>query len=126
DVVTHFPKDLYIARVDTAAKSVSTVLHIRMQGSLRLTRGNCAPISPGGSRVAYINAVDDGTPWGTRILFAVDLDGHRETVITARADGIIVYDFDWIDDDRLLIRTCELVGGLSGISSWIYDLRGGR
>ncbi|MDQ7795127.1 MAG: hypothetical protein RDU89_12055, partial [bacterium] len=84
--------------------------------------------SPGGSRVAYINAVDDGTPWGTRILFAVDLDGHRETAITSPVAGTVVYDFDWIGDDRLLIRTREWGGEkrVREISSWIYDLRGGR
>lgn len=112
-------KDLSIIKLDLNNRKMDKIYERQMEGVLRIGP-TYYPFSPDGSKIGYINSVDDK---GTQILVVIDLNQNKETVLRqAPSKEDILYDFDWIDNNRLLIRT--LGKGDGDISSWVYELEG--
>ncbi|NGN93015.1 hypothetical protein G5C66_09735 [Nocardioides sp. KC13] len=78
----------YLARGDLAARSLTTVAdHVE-----------CPSLSPDGTRIAFKEAVDDGTRWTPAVL---DLATGERTVLTGETHSIDDQ-IEWLDDDTVL------------------------
>jgi len=101
-------------------KPIEGVLRQTMPPAFSATRRN---FSPDGSKLAYLYAPDSNET--VRHLVIVDLNTKEETFLkeVPSKDGVrtVFYDFDWLDNQRLLIRVSRNVDGMNEISSWVYS-----
>ena len=98
---------------------ISTELYRKIiDGGIRLSEANL--ISPDGTKIAYLFVPStDETKQNLAIAY---LESGKETVIEKAPKPGKIYDFAWLDNDRLLVYTRVVENGLSEISSWIYNV----
>ncbi|WP_328527067.1 hypothetical protein OG984_14830 [Nocardioides sp. NBC_00368] len=78
----------YLARGDLSARSLTTIAdHVE-----------CPSLSPDGTRIAFKEAVEDGTRWAPAVL---DLATGRRTVLAGETHSIDDQ-IEWLDDDTVL------------------------
>ncbi len=77
-------------------------------------------ISPNGMKIAYMYTPDGGY---TNYLVIVDLKTCKETLIKEAPTKEKIYNFCWLDDNRLLIHADKVTNGMHEVSSWIYKIR---
>ena len=56
----------------------------------------------------------------------VDLENNKETIIERMPTKETIYNFSWLDNNRLLIHAGKIVNGMHEVSSWIYNVEGGQ
>ncbi|MBE0447090.1 MAG: PD40 domain-containing protein [Actinobacteria bacterium] len=121
-MIAHTPdyeagKDIFVAKIG-ADKSL-----------IKLHKIDCSHLtydsvgfSPDGSKVVFAYMVDDR---GTENISVVDLNSKKELVLTdPPSRGHVLGDVKWLDNERLLIHTEEVINGVGEVSTWIYSLKG--
>jgi len=102
-------------------KSIEGALRQTMPPAFSATRRN---FSPDGSKLAYLYAPDsdETVPY----IAIVSLDTREETILkealSKDKERTVFYDFDWLDNQRLLVRISRVIDGMNEISSWIYKI----
>ncbi|MEQ2130681.1 hypothetical protein QTP99_12010 [Caldanaerobacter subterraneus KAk] len=113
-------RDICLAKVDLATKSVKEVYKKTLDGVLR----NSYSLNPDGFRLAFMYAPDSDDT--LQYLIVVNLNNKKETLIkrVPLPEGLktVLSSFDWLDDARLLVRVTKVIDGKNQISSWICDV----
>lgn len=78
-------------------------------------------MSPDGTRIAYLYAPDNNET--SQNLVIADLRSSKDTIIERAPTKETIYNFTWLDNNRLLIHAGKVVNGMDKISSWIYKIR---
>ncbi|MBP9019798.1 MAG: PD40 domain-containing protein [Bacteroidales bacterium] len=81
-------------------------------------------MSPDGTRIAYLYAPDKDET--SQNLVVADLRSGKETIIERVPTKETIYNFSWLDDNRLLIHADKVTNGMHEVSSWIYNIEGGQ
>jgi len=81
-------------------------------------------ISYDGTKIAYLYAPDKDET--SQNLMIVDLENNKETIIERMPTKETIYNFSWLDNNRLLIHAGKIVNGMHEVSSWIYNVEGGQ
>lgn len=121
------PKTVCIAKISFSDFSTTKIYEKTIGGALRevLPGTTYRPrgyFAPDGSRLAYLFAPDTGET--AQQIAIVDLAAKKEVILkealSKEGARAVLYDFDWLDGRRLLVRVSRVVNGMSEISSWIY------
>jgi dipeptidyl aminopeptidase/acylaminoacyl peptidase len=115
-------REICLVKVDLASKSIQKIYEKAIDGTLREPYS----LSPDGSKLAFMYAPDyDDT---VQNLAVVDLESKKEIIAkeapSKEGARTILYDCNWLDDKRLLVRVTRVVNGTNEISSWIYSVEG--
>lgn len=127
----HSQRNLRVVKVDPESSSgdIDVIYEKSIEGALRqtmppafsATRRN---FSPDGSKLAYLYAPDSDET--VQHIAIVSLNTREETILkeapSKDKERTIFYDFDWLDNQRLLVRVSRVFDGLNEISSWIYNI----
>lgn len=113
-----------LGRVDVIyEKSIDGALRQIIPNVFTIARGN---FSPDGLKLAYLYAPNSDET--IQYISIVDLKTKEEVILkdvpSKDAVRTVFYNFDWIDNERMLIRLSRIVDGMNEIHSWIYT--GGR
>jgi len=76
-------------------------------------------MSPDGTRIAYLYAPDKDET--SQNLVVADLRSGKETIIERVPTKETIYNFSWLDDNRLLIHADKVTNGMH--VSFILDLQ---
>ena len=112
-------REIYAAMLDETGEDAGMVYEKSIQGTLR----DPYCFSVDGTKLAYLYAPDNnGT---TQDLTIVDLESGKETTVkgTTKGQRSNLHDFNWLDNNRLLIHTSTVVDNQYTIYSWIYNLK---
>jgi hypothetical protein len=81
-------------------------------------------LSSDGTKIAYLYAPDKDET--SQNLVVADLENNKETIIERAPTKETLYNFSWLDDNRLLIHAFKVTNGMHEVSSWIYNIVGGQ
>lgn len=104
--------------------SITTLYSRTIDGTLRLRSSEL--INPEGTKVAFLYAPDKDNTSRNRNLMIADLKSNKETIIERAPTKEEIEDFSWLNNNRLLIHTDKVTNGMHEISSWIYNVEGGK
>lgn len=125
DIIAYRPKfsgskEIIVAKINQ--DGTNTELYRKtIDGALRMSKANL--ISPDGTKIAYLFVSPTGE--ADQNLAIAYLKNGKETVIEKAPKPGEIYDFAWLDSNRLLVYTRVVENGLQEISSWIYNTEGG-
>ncbi len=114
-------RDIMVIKLDQDVSSTELYSRI-INGTLRSYGPEL--ISPDGTKIAYLYAPDKEET--SQNLVVADLENNKETIIERAPIKGTIYNFNWLDDNRLLVHTVIAVNGMNEISSWIYNIEGGQ
>ncbi len=123
-------RNLRVVKIDpeNSSSDINFIYEKQFEGVLRQIMPHAfSPtgrnFSPDGSKLAYLYAPDSNET--IMHIAIIDLNTKEVTILkeAPSKDGIrtVFHDFDWLDNQRLLVRVSRVVDGLNEISSWIYS-----
>lgn len=117
------PTEFVIAKIDLNTKTLVTIYNKKVEGFIQKW-AEYSPFNFDGSRVAVLYRVNEE---GDYHIFAKNLLSSEETTINnVPSWKSRIASFNWIDNERLLVRVQNYSKFPSQISSWIYTLKGGE
>lgn len=126
------PRNIRVIKVELEKSSgnvnINNIYEKSIAGTLRQTTPSVVfttrrNFSPDGTKLAYLYAPDSDDT--VRHIVIADLNTKKETLLkeAPSQDGVrtVFHSFDWLDNQRLLVRVARVVDGMNEISSWIYS-----
>jgi hypothetical protein len=128
DLIAYLPDSstankIMVGKIDFKSKTIKTLYEKNVEGLIQKWHG-FNPFSPDGSKLAFIYVVDNQ---GTYQILVSDLEQKTETLVKkAPVSEARIQDFNWLDNNRLLVHVMEYGNIPTEISSWVYNLQGGN
>jgi len=80
-------------------------------------------INSDSTKIAYLYTPRDNET--SQNLVIACLKNNQETIVERTPTKGKIYNFNWLDSNRLLVHTVIAENGMNVISSWIYNIEGG-